>query len=73
MYKIVINKSASPTDFLASLTFFTVKNLTITCGKPAVPTIKARVIQKISATDFVPDVYSVNPKSLDKESNFCSK
>jgi hypothetical protein len=52
-YKIAINIKAYPADFLASLTFGTVKNLTITCGKPAVPNIKAAVMQKISILDLV--------------------
>ncbi len=47
-YNIAIKIKAYPADFLASLTFGTVKNLTITCGSPAVPNIKAAVIQKIS-------------------------
>ena len=63
MYSIAINSSAIPADFLASATFFTVKNLTITCGKPAVPTIKANVIAKISIKGFVLSVYSLKPNS----------
>ena len=53
-YKIAINIKAYPADFLASLTFGTVKNLTITCGKPAVPNIKAAVKKngKILALDY---------------------
>ena len=57
MYNIAINSKAHPADFLASLTFFTVKNLTITCGKPAVPIINAAVVKKISSFDFDPEVY----------------
>ena len=51
MYKIAINNKAHPADVLASLTLGTVKNLTITCGKPAVPAIRAPVIQKTSIFD----------------------
>ena len=69
VYKIVINNNANPTDFLASLTFLTVKNLTITWGKPAVPTMSAMVIQNTSITDFDPLVYSVKPKSFDSISS----
>ena len=57
VYRMAINKSAHPADFLASLTFLTVKNLTITCGSPAVPIIKAAVIRKTSNVDLDPDVY----------------
>ena len=39
----------------------------ITCGKPAVPNIKAAVIQKISILLFVVDVYSWNPSSVTTE------
>ena len=58
-----MNNNAQPADFLASLTFFTVKNLTITCGSPAVPIIKAAVIKNTSRVDFEPDVYLLNPSS----------
>ena len=56
VYKIAINSNAHPADLRASATFFTVKNRTITCGKPAVPTINAAVIQKTSNVDLLPEV-----------------
>ena len=56
MYRIAINNKAHPADFLASLTFFTVKKRTITCGNPAVPIIRAIVIQNISMIDLLPVV-----------------
>ena len=58
VYKIAIKSNAQPADFLASLTFFTVKKRTITCGSPAVPTINAMVIQNTSTIDLLPEVYS---------------
>ena len=73
VYKIAMHIKAYPADFLASLTFGTVKNLTITCGKPAVPNIKAAVMQKISILDLVPSVYALNPKSTESWSNLSKR
>ena len=47
MYSIAINRSAQPAEIRASFTRGTVKKRTITCGKPAVPNIKAPVIKNI--------------------------
>ena len=73
VYKIIINNNAQPADLRASETFFTVKKRTITCGKPAVPTIKAAVIKNTSNFDLLPDVYSAKPKSRCKPSNLSNK
>ena len=73
VYRITISNNAKPADFLASFTLFTVKNLTITCGNPAVPTIKASVIANTSIIDFDPSVYSAKPKSVLKPSNLSNK
>ena len=43
MYSIAINRSAQPAEIRASFTRGTVKTTNITCGKPAVPNIKAPV------------------------------
>ena len=56
VYKIAIKIKAYPADFLASLTLGTVKNRTITWGRPAVPSIKAAVMQNTSMVDFEPEV-----------------
>ena len=56
VYNMAINSNAQPADLRASATFFTVKNRTITWGKPAVPTINAAVIQKTSSLDLLPVV-----------------
>ena len=47
VYIIAIKINAQAADNLASFTVGTVKNLTITCGKAAVPNIKAAVSIKI--------------------------
>ena len=57
VYKMAIKSNAQPADFLASLTFFTVKKRTMTCGSPAVPTIKAMVIQNTSTIDLLPSIF----------------
>ena len=72
-YKIAIKIKAYPADFLASLTFGTVKNLTITCGKPAVPNINAAVMQKISMFDLAFSVYAINPSSVVTLSNLSNR
>ena len=49
------------------------KNLTITCGSPAVPTIKAKVIAKVSISGFVFSVYSLKPSSVFKLFNLSKR
>ncbi len=73
VYKTAINNKANPADFLASFTFLTVKNLTITWGKPAVPTIKASVMAKISILSLDPSVYSLKPSSVERPFSFSNK
>ena len=73
VYKIAMNNNANPADLRASFTFLTVKNLTITCGKPAVPTIKANVMANTSINDFDPSVYSAKPNSVDNPFNLSNK
>ena len=43
VYIIAMNTKAQPAEIRASLTVGTVKNLTITCGRPAVPAIRTTV------------------------------
>ena len=43
VYSNAMNTSAQPADLRASETLGTVKKRTITCGRPAVPTIRDRV------------------------------
>ena len=62
VYIIAINTNAQPAEILASLTVGTVKNLTITCGNPAVPSIKAVVSINIFHK-FPGSVYALKPKS----------
>ena len=62
-YSKAMKSSAQPADIRASRTFGTVKKRTITCGKPAVPTINAKVMKNTSTSLLVPLVYAVNPKS----------
>ena len=69
VYSTAIRSNAIPADFLASETFLTVKNLIITCGRPAVPTIKANVMAKTSINGFVLSVYLLNPNCSFKPSN----
>ena len=73
VYKIAMNNNAQPALLRASRTLGTVKKRTITCGKPAVPTISAAVIQNTSNVPFVPDVYSLNPSWVDNPSNLSSR
>ena len=73
VYKIAMSNNAIPADLRASLTRFTVKNRTITCGNPAVPTINAKVIANTSINDFEPSVYSEKPNSVFNPSNLSSK
>ena len=57
-----MNTNAQPADVLASFTFGTVKNLTITCGRPAVPIIRDSVY--INMFNLLPGsevVYSSKP------------
>ncbi len=56
--------NAQPADLRASETFGTVKKRMMTCGRPAVPTISAIVMQKMSNMAFEPEVYSLKPKSV---------
>ena len=51
-----MNSSAQPAERRASETLGTVKKRTITCGRPAVPTISASVMQNTSIIDFEPSV-----------------
>ena len=49
-----MKSSAQPADTRASRTFGTVKKRTITCGRPAVPTISAKVMKNTSIRLFAP-------------------
>ena len=51
-----MNSSAQPADLRASDALGTVKKRTITCGRPAVPTISAMVMQNTSIMLFEPSV-----------------
>ena len=73
VYKIAIKTKAYPADFLAAPTSGTVKNRTITCGNPAVPSINAAVIQNTSMVDLDPDVYASKPSWIINPSSFCSR
>ena len=64
VYRIAMKNSAQPADLRASDTFGTVKKRTMTCGRPAVPTIRAAVMQNTSIVLFDPLVYSANPSSV---------
>ena len=64
--------SAQPADLRASDALGTVKKRTITCGSPAVPTIRASVMQKTSIMLLDPSVYSPNPRSVSTRLSFCN-
>ena len=54
VYRMAMKSSAQPADMRASRTLGTVKKRTITCGRPAVPTISAKVMKKTSTALLVP-------------------
>jgi len=56
VYSRAMNSNAQPADLRASRTLGTVKKRTITCGRPAVPTISARVIANTSTNPLLPSV-----------------
>ena len=56
VYKMAMNTSAQPADTRASDALGTVKKRTMTCGRPAVPTIRAAVIANTSMVDLDPSV-----------------
>jgi hypothetical protein len=60
VYKIAIKTNAYPADFLASFTLLTVKNEQLRAV-----IIKALVLQSTSTIDFVPFVYTENPRSVE--------
>ena len=53
-----MNASVQQAELRTACTLFTVKNRTITCGNPAVPHIRAAVMQNMFTIDNFPVVYS---------------
>ena len=51
-----MNNSAQPAETRASRTLGTVKKRTMTCGRPAVPTISAKAMKNTSTRLLVPSV-----------------
>ena len=65
VYRMAMNTSAQPAERRASLTFGTVKNRMITCGRPAVPIINERVYMNMfSFPSATLVVYLLNPSSV---------
>ena len=59
-----MNASVQQADLRTAFTFLTVKNLTITWGRPAVPHMSAAVMQNMFSVLRLELVNSLNPSSV---------